>query len=221
MEVTPARKALLIADVVLKERMVVRDELARELSLLKDSIEAGSVELSPAEISYLEENYLEQMRFEERDLEAYKAAAEELDYKITLLNNGDLAIGLKEGGRVMTWSREGSSMFTRDKWTNTLTTEKETEDGWPVRLYRYDIEGNRTLFAEYQYGSAEGGPVRIVLLKSNGEPWQRIVMASSASSWVRRMETRASDSKWIEWPPNPRETAARRISLLLADRNVW
>jgi len=213
-----------IVKYLLKTKMRLKNELEANLKKLREDGDAGVVSLSAAELNYIEKNLTDAIANEEKEIEVFRTDLGHLEFTMSIVGE-QVIFGTTRGGTV-TLDRQKDKLVTRDKWTGKPTSEKEMNASTyasgrkALRMYRFDGEGKRYLYATYHYDHQGRGNnlTHVDILKRDGTVRERLYMNSSGMPYV--IETSIGEDKWVQWPSSI-TFALKRIKLILEDRNYW
>ena len=206
-----SEKAPIIEGLV-KGKSKLKNELEKNLLKLKKDMEDGSLDLSEEEAKALEKRLADAIILEDKEIKAFRSDLNKVKFTITT-SGKHIFIGKESSaGNVTVLSREGPLMARRDPWTEKKISEKELDGNRPLKMYRFDSEGKRCLYAYYNYDSTTGGLNSIEILNRDGTQRERILVGSSGYAYL--VESRVGPDKWIPWPKTP-NWATERIKLVL------
>lgn len=206
-----------VVGVLLKRKMMLKYELETNLKKLREDLDDGTISLSEAELNYVEKNLNDAIANEENEIEAYKADLDSLE--ITVETIGTKMFMETNASPTLALESQGNRRIRRDGLTGKPTSEKEmnieaySPKARPLKMYRFDGEGKRYLYATYRYATNAGNLITVEILNRDGTVRERFYANIVGSLYV--IKTSIGEDKWIMWPSI--KFANQRIKLIVSE----
>jgi hypothetical protein len=214
-----AERDVIIEKIVIEE-MKLKQEFENNLQKLREDQKSGKLNLSEEEFKSLEQRFTDDIIREQEEIKAFRSELSQVGFTLIKFENDtiigrEMAIGegiISKGwtGILVHEGERGQLGPLKDIWYCPWTGKPTKEFEWKTgNFYRYYINGNKYLFAKFNFGGDGRTLLSIDILNPDGKVREKIFKYGVPD----KITTNIGQNKLIEWPLD-NQWATERLKFL-------